>query len=161
MKNVILTGFDGDCNSSNALVEKADIDCTKLILPDDKAESVRILNEKIKEVSAVCVVMLGQKPVIADKIAVEPCAKKDGDKLYTKMDSTASAKLIKSLGYNAYISKGCGTSYCNNIYYECIETGVNCIFLHIPTMDNITDFSAVKSAIEGYIKGLGGIPAVL
>ncbi len=161
MKNVILAGFEGCNNSASALVEKADLSCTKLILPNDYDKSVKLLNDKIKEVSAVCVVILGQKPCISDKIAVEPSAKCNGESLHTKMDCTASVKLIKNNGYNAYISQGCGNSYCNNIYFECLKAGVNCIFLHVPYLKNISDFTALKAAIDGYINGIGGIPAYL
>lgn len=161
MRNVILAGFDGENNPSRIIVERADLTCTKLILPNEKSESVNMLLSKIREVSAVCVVMLGQKPVIADKIAVEPSAEGKEGVLHTVMDCTASVKLIKSNGYSAYISRGCGNSYCNNIYYECLKSGVNCIFLHVPNMNNISDIKALISAVEGYINGLGGIPALL
>lgn len=161
MERVILTGFDGTDNSARKAVEKVKLSCHKLILPNDKRKSVEILLNEIKKTSAVCVVMLGQKPCIIDKIAVEPMARGEKGVLRTALDVTASTELIKSLGYDTYISKGCGTSYCNHIYYNCLLSGVNCIFLHIPTLSNISDMSALITAIEGYIKGLSGIPAVL
>lgn len=161
MERVILTGFDGVNNSSRIAVEMADLSCRKLILPNDKLKAAKILLEEIEKTSAVCVVMLGQKPNIADKIAIEPMARGEKDVLKTNLDVTVSAELIKSLGYNAYISKGCGNSYCNHIYYNCLLSGTNCIFLHIPTLSNISDISELVKAIEGYIKVLSGIPAVL
>ena len=76
--------------------------------------------ETIREVNAVCVVLLGQKPCIKEKIAVEPTAERNGEILHTTLDVTVTAEKIKENGYSAYISKGCGNSYCNHIYYECL-----------------------------------------
>lgn len=161
MDDVILAGFQGEINSAQLVVEKVRAGCHKLIIPNDKEKTVRMLLDEIKEKEAVCVVIIGQKPNIADKIAVEPCAKGEKGILRTSLDVTASVELLKSLGYKAYISKGCGTSYCNHVYYNCLLSGVNCIFLHIPTLSCISDISALTAAIEGYIEGLSGVPAAL
>lgn len=161
MENIILAGFDGKNNPARIITEKVGRPVSKIILPNDTEKSAELLLRKIEEKNAVCVVILGQKPNITDKIAVEPFAKKDGEKLGTRMCCRSSVNLIKSLGYNAYISKGCGNSYCNSIYYECLEKGVNCIFLHVPTLDNISDIGAITEAVGGYIDGLAGIPALL
>lgn len=161
MKNIILAGFDGKHNPARIITEKADIPCTKVILPNDKEQSADLLKKVISETNAVCVVMLGQKPAIKDKIAVEPTAKRGEEILHTPLDCAVTVKKIRESGYNAYISRGCGTSYCNHIYYECLKSGTNCIFLHVPMADNISDMSAIINAVEYYIKNLGGVPCVL
>lgn len=161
MKNIILAGFDGKNNPARIITEKAEINCTKLILPNDKEKSAELLLETIKKVNAVCVVMLGQKPLIKQKIAVEPVAERDGHTLHTPLDCTVTVQKIRENGCEAYISKGCGTSYCNHIYYECLASGTNCIFLHVPTCENITDICAFTKAIEEYIKNLGSVPCAL
>ena len=161
MKNIILAGFDGRNNPSRTVTEKAEISCTKLILPNDKEKAVGLLLETIKKTKAVCVVILGQKPCIKDKIAVESMAERCGNVLRTSLDVTVTAEKIRKSGYNAYISKGCGNSYCNHVYYECLENGTNCIFLHIPQMKNISDINPLIKAVEGYIAELGSVPCVL
>lgn len=161
MKNIILAGFDGRNNPARTVTEKAELDCTKLILPNDKEKSAELLLETIQEVNAVCVIILGQKPCIKDKIAVEPTAEGCGNTLHTSLDVTVTAEKLKANGYNAYISKGCGNSYCNHIYYECLQSGTNCIFLHIPQMKNISDINALTKAVEGYIRELGSVPSML
>lgn len=161
MKNIILAGFDGRNNPARTVTEKAELDCTKLILPNDKEKSAELLLETIQEVNAVCVIILGQKPCIKDKIAVEPTAEGCGNTLHTSFDVTVTAEKLKANGYNAYISKGCGNSYCNHIYYECLQSGTNCIFLHIPQMKNISDINALTKAVEGYIRELGSVPSML
>ncbi len=161
MKNIILAGFDGKNNSSRIITEKASLNCTKVILPNDREKSAELLLETIRKVNAVCVVILGQKPSVKEKIAVEPQAKRCGKVLHTPLDVTVTVEKIKKNGYNAYISKGCGMSYCNHVYYECLESGTNCIFLHVPTMNNVSDIYALTKAVEEYITELGSVPSML
>ncbi len=161
MKNVIIAGFDGINNPARIITEGVSLPCSKLILPNHKEKSSELLLSEIEKKSAVCVVMLGQKPLIRGKIAVEPTAERNGEVLHTALDCTASVRLIKESGYEAYISKGCGNSYCNHIYFECLKSGVNCIFLHVPLLKNIPDINQITKAVEGYINGLSGIPACI
>ena len=161
MKNIILAGFDGKNNPARIITEKAALDCTKVILPNDKVKASELLVETIREVNAVCVVLLGQKPCIKEKIAVEPTAERNGEILHTTLDVTVTAEKIKENGYSAYISKGCGNSYCNHIYYECLKSGTNCIFLHVHTINNVSDINALTKSVEYYIKALGAVPVAL
>ena len=160
MNRILLTGFEGKNNSSDMIIEKVSTPCRKLILPDDKEKSAELLHKTLGDKGITCVVMLGQKPCIKRKIAVEPEAGRNGDVLHTSMDCTVCVEKIRALGYDAYISRGCGNSYCNNIYYECLGTGVNCIFLHVPTMDNIPDKKEIVKVIEKFLDEISGIPAV-
>lgn len=159
--SIILAGFDGKNNSARIITERVGFPCEKLILPNDKEQSAELLLGRIKEKGMACAVLLGQKPMIKDKISVEPTAQKDGGKLHTPMDCTVTAEIIKSFGCKAYISKGCGNSYCNNIYFECLKNGINCIFLHIPTLDNISDIDIIIKAVEGYLSEIGRVPCML
>lgn len=162
MNRVILAGFDGKNNPARMITERAKVPCRKVILPNDRDQSVRVLFDEIDRAETSVVIMLGQKPCIKNKIYVEPTAKRGCEVLITAMDVTVSTELIKASGYNAHIStKGCGTSYCNHIYYECLKRGVCCIFLHVPTLNNISDLRAITRAIEGYINGIAGIPCAL
>lgn len=161
MNRVILGGFDGKNNPARMITEKADAPCRKVILPNDREQSVRVLFDEIDRSDTNVVVMLGQKPCIRNKIAVEPSAACGCETLRTTMDVTVSAQLIRENGYAAYISRGCGNSYCNHIYFECLKRGVCCIFLHVPTLNNISDLSAITRAVEGYINGIAGIPCAL
>lgn len=161
MNRVILAGFDGKNNPAKLITNAADVPCRKLILQNDTEQSVKVLFDEIDRTETSVVVMLGQKPCIKDKISVEPEARRGRETLRTPMDVTASAQLIRENGYAAYISRGCGSSCCNNIYFECLERGICCIFLHVPTADNISDIKALTKAIEGYINGIAGIPCAL
>ncbi len=161
MKSVILTAFDGKNNVSKRLVESIPTDCTKLILPNDNEKSKKLLRDTIAQVGAVCVILTGQKPKIKNKIAVEAVAKENSTVLHTAMDCTVTKEMLKKNGYDAYISKGCGTSYCNSIYYECLALGVNCIFLHLPNEKNADNFDNMVNAVKNYINSLASVPVAL
>lgn len=161
MNRLILAGFDGKNNPARIITERVSCGCRKLILPNDKTKAEELLMNEIKSAETGVVILLGQKPCIKNKIAVEPTAALRGETLRTNLDVTVTAELIKQSGYAAYISRGCGTSYCNHIYFQCLKSGVNCIFLHVPTMDNISDIKALTKAIEGIVNGIAGVPAML
>lgn len=161
MNRVILAGFDGKNNPARVVTESVECGCRKVLLPNDRELSVKALFDEVDRAETSVVVLLGQKPCIRDRIAVELCAKRVGEALHTPMDVTVSVELLKQNGYSAYISRGCGNSYCNHIYFECLNRGICCIFLHIPTMGNISDIAGLTAAVEGYISGIAGIPCAL
>ena len=109
MKNIILAGFDGKNNPAHIITEKAELDCTKLILPNDKVKAAELILETIRKTKAVCVVLLGQKPCIKEKIAVEPTAERNGEIMHTALDVTVTAEKIKENGSN--YGNGSITSY--------------------------------------------------
>lgn len=162
MSQFILAAFDGVNNTSRLVMERVDIDTNpKLLLPNDKQKSVEVLTAAVMEHEPACVILLGQKPVIRNKIAVETSAKLCGEVCHTNMDATTITELIKGTGYGAYISDGCGTSYCNNIYYHALGMGVNTAFLHVPCKKNVTDMNALVKAVQAVMDGLAGVPAML
>lgn len=161
MNRVLLAGFEGEKNPAKIITERVELPCRKVILPNDREKSAEVLRLALSDKPVTCVVMLGQKPLIHDKIAVEPSAVRNGRTLHTAMDCTAVMELLKAGGYNAYISKGAGNSYCNHIYYECLEMGINCVFLHVPTIDNISDTNKIIRAVEHFLSGIAGVPCVM
>ena len=76
MSQFILAAFDGVNNTSRLVMERVDIDTNpKLLLPNDKQKSVEVLTAAVMEHQPACVILMGQKPVIRNKIAVETSAK--------------------------------------------------------------------------------------
>ncbi len=163
MKEVILAGFDGKNNPARMIVEKADVSCRKLILPNDREKAAQLLRNETEKNFTVCIVILGQRPRICGKIAVEATAKRGCDIRRTGMDVSTIRRFLKGTGYEAYLSRGCGSanSYCNHIYYEALGMRVNSVFLHVPTADNISDLSAATRAVENLINNLAAVPALL
>lgn len=161
MLPILLTAFAGTENTSAMVLQAIERDCRKLLLPANDADAEEMLKETIRAEQPVCVIMLGQKPVICDKIAVEPSAMMNDTVLHTPMDCTMIRNLLTQAGCKAYLSKGCGNSACNHAYFVCLREKVNCIFLHIPTKENLPRPEAVVSALEALIDGLSGIPCML
>ena len=162
MSQFIVAAFEGAENISRIVLECLDTYSNrKVLLPNDKQRSVEVLTSAIKEHDPACVILLGQKPVIRGKIAVEKSAKLCGELRHTNMDVTTLTELIRSTGYGAYISEGCGTSYCNNIYHHALGMGVNTVFLHVPCKRNVGDINALVKAVQTVTDGLAGVPAML
>lgn len=161
MLPILLAAFDGKQNPARLIAEQIQTECHKCILPNDKEQSVQLLLETIRQTSAVCVVALGQKPGVRDKIAVEPSAKLQEHRLHTPLDCTVTAEILRACGYEAYVSRGCGSSYCNHLYYACLAEGINGIFLHTPTLTHISDLNAIIGAIDGYLQQIGSVPCAL
>ncbi len=161
MNRIILAGFDGKDSPARIITQSADVSCRRIILPNDMEKSVKLLFDEIQRAETSAVILLGQKPCITDKIAVEPVARRGGEALHTRMDVTVCAELIRENGFGAYISRGCGTSYCNHIYFECLSRGVCCVFLHVPVLQNITDIGAAAQAVSGLVNGIAGVPCML
>lgn len=162
MSQFIVAAFDGATNTSRIVMECLDTyPNRKVLLPNDKPKSVEVLTSAIKQYDPACVILMGQKPVIRNKIAVEPTAKLCGEARHTSMDVTAVTELIKSTGYGAYISGSCGTSYCNHIYWHALGMGINTVFLHVPYKNNISDFNELVKAVQAVTEGLAGVPAML
>lgn len=161
MNRIILAGFDGKDSPARIITQSADVSCRRIILPNDREKSVKLLFDEIQRAETSAVILLGQKPCVTDKIAVEPVARRGGEALRTRMDVTVCAELIRENGFDAYISRGCGTSYCNHIYFECLSNGVCCVFLHVPMLQNITDIGAAAQAVSGLVNGIAGVPCML
>lgn len=162
MNRIILAGFDGKDNPARIIItQSAEVSCRRIILPNDRESSAKLLFDEIQRAETSAVILLGQKPCIADKIAVEPAARRGGETLHTRMDVTVCTEILKANGFDAYISRGCGTSLCNYIYFECLSRGVCCVFLHLPMLNNITNIGAAAWAVSALVNGIAGVPCML
>lgn len=162
MSQFILAAFDGAENTSRIVIECVETyPNRKVLLPNDKLKSVEVLTAAIKRYEPACVILMGQRPVVCNKIAVEKSAKLCGEVRSTNMDVASITELIKGSGYDAYISGSCGTSYCNHIYWHALGMGVNTVFLHVPYKKNVSDINALVKAVQAVTDGLAGVPALL
>lgn len=154
MNKILFAGFDGIDNPARELIGTISAPCRLIILPNDKTASAELLKAETARFQPDIVLMTGQKPVIKDKVSVELCAKSSGETLTTALDCVAVRDFILSHGYACYISKNCGTSYCNHIYAECLKVFPRGLFIHIPFKKNITDFAKLKSVFEQLVNHL-------
>lgn len=154
MKKILFAGFDGIDNPARELVCSVSSPCCRVILPNDKMASVELLKGEIARFEPDIVLMTGQKPAIKDKVSVELFAKSSEETLMTAIDCEAVRDFILSCGYACYISKNCGTSYCNHIYAECLKVFPRGLFLHIPFKKSITDFAKLTCVFDKLVSTL-------
>ena len=154
MNKILFAGFDGIDNPARELVGAVTAPCRRVVLPNDKTASAELLKAETAHFQPDIVLMTGQKPAIKDKVSVELCAKSSGETLTTALDCKTVRDFILSRGYACYISKNCGTSYCNHIYAECLRVFPRGLFIHIPFKKNITDFAKLKNVLEQLVTAL-------
>lgn len=150
MRSVVFAGFDGDDNPARLLVDRISAPCRKVILPNDNALSAALMRDEIVQ-NPSAVIMTGQKPSIHSKIAVERFARADCGILETDVDCGRVVRFFRENGYDAYLSSGAGNSYCNAVYAEVLKIYSRGLFLHIPTMENISDFGKLARAFDKFI----------
>jgi len=151
VSGVVFAGFDGVDNPARLLTERVSADCRKVIIPNDNELSAALMREEIaRKPSAV--IMTGQKPSIRSKIAVERFAKTECGVLETSVDCGKVVRFFCENGYDAYLSSGAGNSYCNAVYAEVLKIFPRGLFLHIPTLDNISDFKELVKAFDKFIR---------
>lgn len=150
MYGVVFAGFDGTDNSARLLVERVSAPCRKVIMPNDFALSAALMREEIARDPSL-VIMTGQKPSIRSRIAVERFARAEHGILQTSVDCGMVVSFFHENGYDAYLSSGAGNSYCNAVYAEVLKIYPRGLFLHIPTMENISDFWELVSAFNRFI----------
>lgn len=151
MSSVVFAGFDGTDNPARLLAERVSAPCRKVIMPNDNALSAALMRDEIaRDPSAV--IMTGQKPSIRSKIAVERFARADSGILKTGADCGKIVSFFRENGYDAYLSSGAGNSYCNAVYAEVLKIYPRGLFLHISTMENISDFRELVKAFDTFIR---------
>lgn len=150
MKKLVFAGFDGDDNPARLLVESVSVHCRKVIMPNDKALSAALMRREISR-NPSAVIMTGQKPSIRSKIAVERFARADCGILETNVDCGGVVRFFRENGYDAYLSSGTGNSYCNAVYAEVLKIFPRGLFLHIPVLENISDFGELVRAFNNFI----------
>lgn len=150
MNEIVFAGFDGTDNPARLLVERVSAPCRKVIMPNDNALTAALMRGEIaRKPSAV--IMTGQKPSIRSRIAVERFARADSGILGTSVDCGKVVRFFRENGYEAYLSSGAGNSYCNAVYTEVLKIYPRGLFLHIPTMENISDFGELVKAFNNFL----------
>lgn len=150
MSDIVFAGFDGVDNPARLLIERVSAPCRKVILPSDNEKAAALMRGEIAN-DPSAVIMTGQKPSIRSKIAVERFARSASGRLETRTDCGTVVRFFRANGYDAYLSSGAGNSYCNAIYAEVLKIYPRGLFLHIPTIENISDFGELVKAFDKFL----------
>lgn len=127
----LYTAFKGRNNSSFCLVER--INGEKLFLTN----SFKGLKKDIDKIENECdrVYMFGLDNKLTDIIRVEPCAEKDGERVYTEIDTAEIIGNLKKEGLKCKIAEKPTHYLCNEAYYYMLKKVYGrALFIHIPPL---------------------------
>lgn len=158
--SVLLTAFQG--TASEKIIKIFGDAYVKLILENDKSNSVEQLISAIDAYRPDYIISFGQKPAIKDKIYIERSGREKSVICETDFDVERLQHAFASVGFSVRISDNAGTSYCNHIYVNGIkylketEYDGKMVFIHVPFEKNIRDFvkysEEVKRGIEVFLE---------
>lgn len=115
---ILLSAF---CRSSAELLIKRTGHSGSVLLPNDKIEDSEKLIEAVLKEKPDYIFSFGQKPVIKNKVHIETTAKDGGLSVDTDFDCDRLKCLFELNSVDCKISHNAGTSYCNRLYFKCIE----------------------------------------
>lgn len=153
MTKILYAGFEGVNNCSKRVLDGLG-DCEKVYLENDKVKSVVQLSARLATNLYDYCIILGQKPVMRNKIAIELQAKEGNKTEKTVFDYNKIMQYFVRFGIDCYLSKNAGNSYCNNIYYQSLVLIKNnnlktkVVFVHIPYKNNFADFDKFCDLIK-------------
>lgn len=148
--DILIAAFEG--TSAEILTEGGGFD--RLLLPSDLVRDRELLFSQIGACTYDYVIAAGQKPVIKNKVCIETTARMNGIVYETDFDCVGLKGLFEGRGIAANISRNCGTSYCNSIYWHGMsyikERGLaaKLVFVHVPFEKNIEDMNAFKKGFS-------------
>ena len=150
--NVLLTAFQG--TSAERLIRQFDSRYDKIILCNNKPQSVEQLTRALALREYRFIISFGQKPVIRDKVCIELCARLDGTVRQTTFPVSRLAEALTASEIPIKISHNAGTSFCNHLYacglrHLAQNSGnTEMVFLHIPFQKNISDFDSFSQKLQ-------------
>ena len=129
MADVLYTAFKGKHNSSCCLIEK--VSGEKLFLTNSFSGLKRDIDRIEKEYSAVY--MFGLDKRLKDSVRVEPCAEKDGETVYTEINTAEIIDKLKKEGLKCKLAANPTHYLCNEAYYYMLKRfSGRALFIHIP-----------------------------
>ncbi len=158
MLPILLVCHDKKQDTARNVLAAVQTDCHKAVLTESH---VPALQDVMRNHDIGCVIILGEKPRIYDKIAIEPCAVADGVTLHTPLDCTTVSNLLCANGCQVYFSKGCAGTKANGFYAGCLQANIPCILIQLPTAKHLSDPKAAAKALDGLLQGLIGVPCAL
>ncbi|MBE5961146.1 MAG: hypothetical protein E7256_07135 [Lachnospiraceae bacterium] len=153
---ILLTALDKEDDASEMIVKllNPNKECKKLYLSNKDEMSRDQLFKELETGEYDKVISFEQKNTIEDKIYIEIMAESKGHKIQTNFDYKSLCRHIRATGYSATISINAGEGYGNTLYYQALsfltdkKANTDMIFLHIPSLNKITDFRNFARAIE-------------
>lgn len=132
---VLFTAFKGKNNTSFQLVSKLG------------GETLYITNSFTgleKDITAVNggydkVFMFGIDKLLKNAVRIEACASLREKRIYTEADIISLSRCFSESGITATVSRVPTKYLCNAAYFRMLERNQNAVFIHIPSLKNMTD----------------------
>ena len=143
----LYTAFKGKHNSSCCLLDKIDGD--KLLLTNSFGGLKRDIDGIGKEYSTVY--MFGLDKRLKNSVRVEPCAEKDGKKLFTKINTAEIIDKLTVSGLKCNLAENPTHYLCNEAYYFMLKKyDGRALFIHIPPLKYFSNETAeaVAKAVQ-------------
>lgn len=147
---VLLTAFCG--TSAETLIQGTNC-YTNLYLPNDRQRDSEKLIHSLSQKTFDHVISFGQKPNVKNKVYIETTAHEGGNHIFTNADYKKMKDCFTKNGLVSIISNNAGTSFCNCLYLNGLKyifqnnMNTKMIFVHIPFMKNISDYTSFKNMI--------------
>lgn len=156
-KTILLTAFYG---TSSELLLKCSKNYETLILSNDKLEDSKKLLDVMSKGKFDYIISFGQRPNIKNKVHIETGAHFHDFFISTNFNFEKLMLLLEQKHIVSKISHNAGTSYCNELYLNGLryisqhKLNTEMIFIHIPFIKNIVDFSSFSKRIFETIAGI-------
>jgi pyroglutamyl-peptidase len=159
MKNILITGFIGNNNSSKILLDnlRKNNYANILYLDNDFVISEKQLKNEIKNNEYDIIFSLGQKLKVKS-IYIEIVARNESEKLETNYDYIGLKNYMEDY-FKIKISENAGKYLCNNIYYKGLKyiydnkLKTKMVFIHIPYLKNV-DIKHFSKIIIKFVENL-------
>lgn len=149
-KTILLTAF---CGTSSELLLKCVKNYETLILSNDKIKDYEKLIEVISKGKFDYIISFGQRPNIKNKVHIETSAHHHDFFISTNFNCEKLKVLFEQRHIASKISHNAGTSYCNELYLNGLryisqhKLNTEMVFVHVPFITNIDDFSGFSKKI--------------
>ncbi len=85
------------------------------------------------------VFMFGIDKRLKNSVRIEACASLEGRRLYTESDIISLSRCLSENGVTATVSRVPTKYLCNAAYFRMLARNQNAVFIHIPSLKNMTD----------------------
>lgn len=149
-KKILLTAFRGTSAETLVKCKMVKEQYEVLILPNDKIKDAELLIKVLQQEPFDCIICLGQRPNIKDKVHIETTAKKGEVAIETSFDCGALKRALEQNGLVAKLSYNAGTSFCNELYWNGLryiaeeKLDTKMVFVHVPFEKNVTDMEKFR-----------------
>lgn len=132
---VLFTAFKGKNNTSFQLASRL---CGETLYITNSFAGIE------KDIGAVCgeydkVFMFGIDKRLNNSVRIEACASLDERRLYTESDIISLSRCLSENGVTATVSRVPTKYLCNAAYFRMLARNQNAVFIHIPSLKNMTD----------------------